>query len=124
MDKDQFGPQISEPTDEEISETIEKAKNKYEVFITREDAIKLVKLYKELEWWFVVEKFSLAPKSISIDLAKEIRSHIKKAQGKDVSIEEAHEEAKKAVKFTIPKEKERIAVKIRALIDGYSKDND
>lgn len=119
MKNDKFGPQISEPTDEEINAAIEKAKNKYEVFITREDAVTLAKLYKELEWWFVVEKFSLAPKSISIDLAKEIREHIKKTRNKDISLEEAHEEAKEAVKFTIPKEKERIANEIRAVIDKY-----
>jgi len=119
MNKDKFGPQIPEPTDEEINAAIKKAENKYEVFVTREDAKKLAKLYKELEWWFVVEKFSRAPKSISIDLAKEIRSYIKQVRGQDVTLDEAQEQAKQAVAVTIPKEKERIAKEIRTLIDKY-----
>jgi len=119
MNKSEFGPKISEPTDEEINKTIEKVKNKYEVFITKEDAAILAKLYKELEWWFVVEKFSRSPKSISIDLAKEIRSYIKKVRGKDVTLDEAQVQAKQAVAVTIPKEKERVAKEIRTVIDKY-----
>lgn len=114
-----IGPQIPEPTDAEIEETAEKVKRKYDIIINTEDATKLAKLYKELEWWFTVEKFSREPKSISIDTAKEIRSYFNIVKGKDLTLDEAHEQAKDSLAKTMLAEKERIAGEIKEIICSY-----
>jgi len=115
------GPQISEPTEKEINETIARVNKRYDIVIRHDDAVKLSKLYKELEWWFTVEKFSREPKSISIDTAKEIRSYFNIVKGKDLTLDEAHEQAKDSLAKTMLAEKERIASAIKLLVAKYQK---
>jgi hypothetical protein len=86
---------------------------------TDEDALQLSDLLKELKWWFTVNKFSRSPKSISIDMAKEIRAYFKKIKGKDLTLEKAQEQAKSSLGQTIPAEKERIADKLKVIIAKY-----
>jgi hypothetical protein len=81
----------------------------------------MAKLLKELEWWFTVDKFSRSPKSISIDMAKEIRAYFKKIKGRDLTLEEAHEQAKNSLNQTISAEKERLASAIKLLVAKYQK---
>ncbi len=114
-----IGPQIEEPTPVEINQTIDKIKKKYDVLLNPDDAIQMTKLLKEIEWWFTVDKFSRSPKSISIDMAKEIRAYFKKIKGKDLTLDEAHEQAKKSLAETIFSEKERIAQVIKSIISRY-----
>jgi hypothetical protein len=116
-----IGPQIEEPTPAEINNTIEKIKRKYDVLLNTEDAVQMAKLLKELEWWFTVDKFSRSPKSISIDMAKEIRAYFKKIKGKDLTLEEAHEQAKSSLNQTISAEKERLASAIKLIVTKYQK---
>lgn len=114
-----IGPQIEEPTPAEINQTIEKINKKYDVLLNGDDAVQMTKLYKELEWWFTVDKFSRSPKSISIDMAKEIRAYFKKIKGRDLTLEEAHEQAKKSLVETMSAEKERLSKTIKLLISKY-----
>jgi hypothetical protein len=112
-------PQIEEPTPVEVNQTVDKIKRKYDILLNNEDAIQMAKLFKELEWWFTVDKFSRSPKSISIDMAKEIRAYFKKIKGKDLTLEEAHKQAKSSLSQTMSAEKERIAGEIKEIICRY-----
>lgn len=112
------GPKISEPSEADIEATIERVEKKYDKVIHREDAVTLTKLYSELEWWFLVEKFSRAPKNVSIDSAKEIREYFHKNNGKDISLDEAQSYAKNALAKTILAEKERLAKEIKNIIEN------
>jgi len=113
------GPQISEPTSAEIEETAEKVKRKYDIIINTEDVTKLAKLYKELEWWFLVERFSREPKSISVESVKEVRAYFKKIDGKDLTINEAQVKAKIAMDLTVAVEKKRILGEMKEIFDRY-----
>jgi hypothetical protein len=114
-----IGPQIPEPTDKEIDETVEKIKSKYDIVISINDAAKYAKLYKELEWWFLVEKFSREPKSIPIEAVKEIREYFKRKDGRDLTIDEAHKKARIALDLTVVVEKKRILDEMKKIFDQY-----
>lgn len=116
-----IGPQIEDPTPAEVNQTVDKINKKYDVLLNNEDAIQMAKLLKELEWWFTVDKFSRSPKSISIDMAKEIRAYFKKIKGRDLTLEEAHKQAKSSLSQTMLVEKERIAAEIKLIVAKYQK---
>lgn len=118
-DEANYGPKISEPTDNEINKTFEEAKRKYEIFIQRDDAVKYWKLKEELGWWIIVEKSSKTPGAITKEMTKEIQEFSKKNYGNDVTLTEAARQAKESVVHIVPIEKERIADKIRAIIAKY-----
>jgi hypothetical protein len=118
----QIGPQIGEPTDDEINETIEELKVKYEIFTPREDAAKYWKLKKELGWWMSVEMDSEEPEAITEDMAKDVRDTIRKNKGENITLDEAYRQAKKALSYTIPLEKDRIAKEMRKIIKKYKRD--
>ena len=107
------------PSDKEIEETRDRICKRYDIVIRQKDAEKLARLYKEIEWWFNIDKFSRNQKSISIETAKEIRGYFKKVEGKEMTLDEAHDFAKKAYTKTITSEKERIAKEIKVLIEKY-----
>ena len=114
-----IGPQISEPTDKEIDEAIDKVKKKYDIVISISDAAKYARLYKELEWWFLVEKFSREPKSIPIESVNEIREYFQRTDSKDLTIDEAHEKASTVLKLTMATEKKRILEEIKTIFSQY-----
>ena len=114
-----IGPQIPEPTDKEIDEAIDKVKKKYDIVISISDAAQYVRLYKELEWWYLVEKFSREPKSIPIEAVNEIRDYFKRKDGRDLTIDEAHEKAKIALKLTIATKKKQILDGMKKIFDQY-----
>ncbi len=113
-------PEITEPTEEEIKNTIEKVKNKYDIVISKDDAIKYTKLYNELSQWFMIEKNSKSPDSITDEMGKEIKSYLKQKRDQEVSPDEASRIAAASLKIVIPGEKERIANEIRAIIAKYN----
>ncbi|MDO8513379.1 MAG: hypothetical protein Q7S37_02660 [bacterium] len=119
MNKDKFIPQIPEPTEEEIKQAISKLKKKYDIAIPQSDAKEYVKLTNELGWWLTTEKAYLSDECITEDIAKEVQVFVKKTQGKDISLKEAHIEAEKSLIYAVPHEKDRIANEIRALIAKY-----
>lgn len=113
-------PQKSfEPSEDEILETAERVNKRYDIVLREEDAKKLAKLYKEIEWWFMVEKFTRNHRKVSIETAKEVRDYFEKVKGKDMTLDEAQEFAKSAYEETIASEKERIAKAIKELIKKY-----
>lgn len=108
-----------DPSDKEIEETRDRICKRYDIVIRQKDAEKLARLYKEIEWWFNIDKFSRNQKSISIETAKEIRGYFKKVEGKEMTLYEAHDFAKKAYTKTITSEKERIGNVIKDIIEKY-----
>lgn len=116
---DKFGPQIAEPTDNEINDTITELKEKYDIFITKDDAIKYWKLKKELGWWMAVEMNAEKPEAITDEVAKELQLSIQKTKGENITVAEAYRQARKSLSFTIPMEKDRIAKEMRKLIRKY-----
>jgi len=120
MDKtnsDNFG--IQEPSEKEIKETIEKVKIKYDVVISRKDAIEYAKLYNELSQWFLIEKNINSTDSITDEMAEEIKNILRKKRGQDLDIYDAQTIAKESLNVIIPREKERIAKEIKAIIEKY-----
>ncbi len=113
-----IGPQIPEPTNKEIEKTIDKVKRKYDFIISISDATKLAKLYKELEWWLLIEKFSREPKSISVESVKEVRAYFKKVGGKDLTIDEAQAKAKTVLDLTVAVEQKRILSEMKKIFDS------
>lgn len=110
-----------EPSEEDVQETKERVNKRYDIVLRKEDAKKLAKLYKEIEWWFMVEKFTRNHRKVSIETAKEVRDYFEKVKGKDMTLDEAQEFAKNAYEETIVSEKERVGKKIRILIEALSK---
>jgi len=119
---DKIGPQIPEPTDEEINDIIEEMKTKYEIFIQRDDAIRYIKLKKELGWWMTVEMNAEKPEAITEGMAKELQISIQKAKGANITLAEAYRQARKSLSYTIPMEKDRIAKELREIIKKYKRD--
>lgn len=115
----QYGPQVAEPTDDQINETIEELKAKYDIFIPKEDAVKYYKLKKALGWWMLVERGLKEPGAINIDIAKEIKDFAKERYGRVVSLEQAIQDAKKSIIEIIPVEKERLKKEITAILEKY-----
>ena len=116
---DKFGPQIADPTDKEIEETIEKVKSKYDIIIQRDDAINFTKLTKKLSWWMIVERGLKDPNAITRDMAKEVQKFTRKNYNNNISLDEASRHAKDSITHIIPVEKERIAEEIRSIIAKY-----
>lgn len=110
---------ISEPTAAEISKAREKVMSKYDVVLSDDDAAKMAKLFKELEWWFSMERFSRDPKSISIEAADEIRGYLKKKTGKDLAINEAHLYANLSMQKIASARSDEIGKSIKHIIDKY-----
>lgn len=115
----QLDPQITEPTPAEINKAAEKVMKKYDVVLNDSDAAEMAKLFKELEFWFSIERFSRDPKSISIDAAEEVRAYIKKARGKDFTLDEAHQYADSALKKIFTAKREEISNSIKDILSRY-----
>ena len=114
-----FGPQIAEPTEKEIEETIDKVKSKYDIIIQQDDAIRFTKLTKELSWWMIVERGLKDPNAITKDMAKEVQKFTQKNYDNNISLDEASRHAKDSITHIIPIEKERIAEEIRTILAKY-----
>ena len=119
MKDTRFSTHMPEPSDEEIEQTISKIKEKYNIVLSKEDAVKYAKSYHDLQQWFLIEKNTDSPQSITKEMGTEIKSYIKETRGDDISLDDAEGIAKESLKITIPKEKERLADEIRAIIAKY-----
>lgn len=109
-------PEISKPTEEEIIQTKEMVKNKYDIIIPKSDTIKLVKLIKELDWWIKVDKGPTSPKHITEEMAIEFKELMKKTLDKEITIAEAYKDARSLLVIVPFKEKQRITDEIRAIL--------
>lgn len=112
-----FGPQITEPTEEQIKQAIEKVKEKYGIELSQADASNYIKLTEELGWWLTIEKKYDSENCITEEIAKEIQVFIKESKGKNISLEQAYLEAEKSLIITMNSEKERIANEIRTIVN-------
>ena len=119
MNNIQFSTHLPEPTEKEINKTIEKVKTKYDVVISKEDAVKYTKLYYDLEQWFLIEKTANSADGITDEIVMMIKNYIKESRGDDISSDDAQGIAKESLNITIPREKERIGREIKAIIAKY-----
>ena len=122
MNKDnKLGPEISEPSSAEIEKTIQKVKSRFGFLMEKDDAIEFTKLRNELAWWVKVERGSKNPASITEEMAKEVQAYEKEHYKNEISLEEASENARKAVSEIVPVEKKRIADQTKIILKKYLK---
>ena len=110
---------MSEPNENEIKETIEKVKEKYDVVISEGDATKYAKLYNELGQWFLMEKNIGSKDSITDEMAEEMQEILSEKRGQELDTDDAQTISKESLNIIIPREKERIAEEIREIIVRY-----
>jgi len=118
---EKFSFHILKPTEKEIAESAERAKKKFGIVISRVDAIEFAKLTQELKFWLTVEKSSKSPECITEEMAKEYKEYkdMISKNGKEITLKDAYIESKKALLFTMSREKERIANEISAIVSRY-----
>lgn len=110
------GPEVSEPTEEEIGQTKEMFDKKYDIVIPKADAKKLAKLIKELNWWLKVGKGPSSPSRVTEEMALEFKDLVKKVRGTEITLAEAYEEAHSLFVILPVKEKMRVSDEMRAII--------
>jgi hypothetical protein len=110
------GPVITEPTSAEIIKTIEAVKKKYDVIISREDAISFAKLTQELSWWLAVEKGSDSADEITDEIASAAREQLESSRGVKLSKKEAYKKAMESLMISVRKETERIGNEMSEII--------
>lgn len=112
--------EISETTEEQIKQTKELVKSKYGINVPKPDLFKLIKLIKELEWWFKV-----TPKDSShhIDekMAREMQEMYKKHYKKELTLSEGYDAARGLMVLVPYKEKQRLADEMRFILTKYRK---
>lgn len=108
-----------EPSDDEVKETIEKVKEKYDVVIQHDDATKYAKLYNELGQWFLMEKNIDSKDSITDEMAEEMQEVFRKKRSRELNTDDAQTISEESLKIIIPQEKERIKKEITAIIKKY-----
>jgi hypothetical protein len=78
--------------------------------------IRLINLIKELEPWLRPDKDPVSPRKITEEMAIEFKELLKKVRGVDISVAQAHDEARGLFVITAYKEKERISKEMRAIM--------
>jgi hypothetical protein len=102
--KPNMRPQIPEPTEKEIKETIKKIKIKHGVILPHTGAKKFAKLTNELKWWLEVEKAAEKPEAINNKIVESLLDDPKRLKtGKDLK-----KSAEISLKYAIVVEKKRI----------------
>ncbi len=110
--------EISETTEEQIKQTKELVKSKFGIKVPKTDLLKLIKLIKELQWWFkVTPKDSVhhIDEKMAIDLQKSFKKNYKK----DISMSEAYDAARGLMVLVPLKEKQRLADEMRFILVKY-----
>lgn len=110
---------MKKPTEEEIKKATEKLKNKYDIVVPKEAAEKYVKLIAELGFWIAIEKEFNAKETITENIVEYVKGYIKLKRGENISSEQAYLEANKTMMQAMPREKDRLANELRALIAKY-----
>lgn len=109
-------PEISELTEEEIKLAKKKFKDKYDIFIPKSDAIKIIKLTKELAWWLRVEQEEVLSQSIIEEIAIKLRNAARNNTGEEISMAEAYRNAQSLLTSLPNTEKKRIANEIKTIL--------
>ena len=118
---DNNGFKISKPTEDEIKQTIKLVKDRNDIDIPKSDAIKLVKLIKEMEWWMKTDNESESSKQVTEKMTMEFKELIKSDYGKDITKDEAYHGARGLLLLVPMQEKQRIADEIRAILVTHRK---
>lgn len=114
--KKKIGPEITEPTDEEVKQTKELVKSRYDIVIPKPDALKLSRLIKELDWWIKVDKKPATPRHITEEAAISLKDLIEMSTVKEITLSEAYDKARGLLVIVPFKEKQRISDEIRAIL--------
>jgi len=110
--KPNMKPQIPEPTEKEIKETIKKIKSKHGVILPHTDATKFAKLTNELKWWLAVESAAEKPEAINNKIVESLSDDLKRLKtGKDLK-----KTAKISLEYAIAVEKKRILGELKAIL--------
>lgn len=112
--------EISETTEEQILQTKQLLKSKYNLRIPKSDLLPLIKLMKELSWW-LERTSSESPTHVSEERALEIQKMIKKEYDKDLTLAESYDAARGLMVLVPFKEKQRLADEMRAIMVKYQK---
>ena len=111
---------ISETTEEQILQTKQLLKRKYNLQIPKPGLLSLIKLMKELSWW-LERTSSDSPTHVSEERALEIQKMIKKDYDKDLTLAESYDAARGLMVLVPFKEKQRLADEMRAIMVKYQK---
>ena len=115
VNKPKMKPQIPEPTEVEIQETIRKIESKHSIILSHTDATRFAKLTNELKWWLEVEKAAENPKVFDDEMIKTLANDLKDTKaGKN-----AKKTAKISLEYAIAVEKKRILGEMKKIIEKY-----
>lgn len=110
-------PQIPEPTEEEVEETIREIKNEHNVLLDHTNAVEFAKLTESLRWWLEVEKESEKPGAFDKELLKQV---IETASGlKKISTKSPPEKLKLYLEYAINVSKKNILRRMKNILDKY-----
>lgn len=112
--------EISETTDEQIKQTKQLVKDRFGINVPKPDLLKLIKLIKELEWWFKVTPKDSAH-HIDEKMAQDMQRMFKKNYKKDISLSEGYDAARGLMVLVPYKEKQRLADEMRFILVKYKK---
>jgi len=112
--------EISETTEEQIKQTKELVKSKHGINVPKPDLLKLIKLIKELQWWFKVTPKNSAH-HIDEKMAINLQKSFKKNYKKDISMSEAYDAARGLMVLVPYKEKQRLADEMRFILVKHKK---
>ncbi len=112
--------EISETTEEQIKQTRELAKSKYGIKVPKKDLLKLIKLIKELQWWFKVTPKN-ASRHIDEKMAVDFQKMFKKNYNSDLTMSEAYNAAGGMMILVPLKEKQRLADEMRFILVKHKK---
>ena len=115
MDKKKPIIEISKTTDEQIKQTRELVKSRFSINVPKPDLLKLIKLIKELQWWFKVTPKDSAT-HISEEMAQEFQEMFKKHYKKEITLSEGYDAARGLMVLVPFKEKQRLADEMRFIL--------
>lgn len=118
------GPGDFEATDTEVEQVSQLAAEKFDAVVPKAEAVKLVKLIKELDWWQKVSRKDDSTRQITVAQMTELQELINQVSDKPVTQDEARESAKAIITFVPYKEKQRILDEIRGILVEHRRISD
>ncbi len=106
---------LPEPTKEQIQHVKKMAQDKYDVVLPEADAVKLVNLINELDWWQKTDKYTKSSR-FSGEQLNDLRDLLEQVSNEEVSKSEVYDQAQALLTLVPLKEKQRISDEIRAII--------
>lgn len=106
-----------EPTAKEIYQTQEAALKKFGVQLPEKDALRMVVIIKELDWYMSLPK----QRPVSPEAAGKLAELFKKKYGKEISVSESQDMARRLMVLVPYKEKERLAKEMTTILAKHRK---